>query len=520
MTRSLAPGGVERTVVRLFGLLVCLAVVVPALPRLGLLAGLAALLLAAGTAWLVWRWVPEAVSGARQRRPVVAGLWVLAALLALAQFGRLSAFMAESDRVWGSVVPDPLVADHACLSAYVVAADLSRRGTPNLYNERFYPAFAGDAAKLLAPGDVRNLGAWMEDPFEYPPPFLLFPRAALFVTDDFLTIRAGWFVLQALGLLVVAAWLARWIGGRDGQLALLLLPVLLASLPTMLGLQFGQFHVATLLLSIAAMICFEERRPAVGGGLLAVAIVSKLSPAFLLVYPIARRRWREVAWTLGACAVFSLVALAVLGWAPFEAFLSYQLPRIQSGEAFSFYEDKEVVVSRNLGIPGLVTKLHFLGVPGMTHALGAGLGWLFTLLLLWLAWIAGRRAEGRVAEARVWLALLTLGAFRSPLAPPYVTLSTLWLLTLLAGEIRGRTSWVVGFVVAWVLIMGPPPLHGATEFFLAFLGQLAGLGVCIWALRSPRGAGTAHFAGGVSGSGGTEDSGTQETTACSAALQT
>jgi hypothetical protein len=137
------------------------------------------------------------------------------------------------------------------------------------------------------------------------------------------------------------------------------------------------------------------------------------------------------------------VALAVLGWAPFEAFLSYQLPRIQSGEAFSFYEDKELVVSRNLGIPGLVTKLHFLGVPGMTHALGAALGWLFTLLLLWLAWMAGRRAEGRVAEARAWLALLTLGAFRSPLAPPYVTLSTLWLLTLLAGEIRAgrRGSW-------------------------------------------------------------------------------
>jgi hypothetical protein len=486
MARILAPGSLEQTVVRLFGVLVCLAVVLPALPRLGVVAGGVALLLAAGTAWLVWRWVPEAVSGARRRRPVVAVLWVLAALFALLQLGRLSAFMAEPERTWGSVVPDKEVAGHACLSAYVVAADLSRRGTANLYDARFYPAFAGDAAKLLAPADVRNLAKWMEDPFEYPPPFLLFPRAALLLTDDFLTIRTGWFVLQALGLVVVAAWLARRIGGRDGQLALLLLPVLLASLPTMLGLQFGQFHIATLLLSIAAMICFEERRPAIGGGLLAVAIVSKLSPAFLLVYLLARRRWREVAWTLGAGAVFSLGALAFLGWAPFEAFLSYQLPRIQSGEAFSFYEDTELFVSRNLGIPGLVTKLHFLGVPGMTHALGAVLGWIFTLLVLWLAWSAGRRAEDRVGQARIWLALLTLGAFRSPLAPPYVTLSTLWLLTLLAGEIRGRTSWVVGFVVAWVVIMGPPPLTGAAEFVVSSLGQLAGLAVCIWVLRGPR----------------------------------
>jgi hypothetical protein len=167
------------------------AVVVPALPRLRPVAGAVVLLLAAGTAWLVWRWVPEAVSGARRRRPVVAALWVLAALLSLAQVGRLSAFMADPDRVWGSVVPDPQVAGHACLSAYVVAADLSRRGTLNLYDERFYPAFGGTAARLLAPGDVRNLGAWMEDPFEYPPPFLLFPRAALLVTDDFLTLAPG-----------------------------------------------------------------------------------------------------------------------------------------------------------------------------------------------------------------------------------------------------------------------------------------------------------------------------------------
>ena len=486
MAGNLASGGVERTVVRIFGLVVCLGIVFPALPRLGVVAGVVALLLALGVALVVWRWVPEGVGGAARRRPVLAALWVVAALIGFGQVSRLSLFMADPEQTWGSVVPDPAVANHACLSAYVLAADLSRRGTANPYDERFYPAFGHDGARLLAPKDIHDLGKWIEDPFEYPPPFLLFPRAALFLTDDFLAIRAGWYVLQALGLVVVAAWLARWVGGRDGQLAFLLLPLLLASLPTMLGLQFGQFHVATLLLSVAAMICFEERRPALGGGLLAVATVSKLSPAFLLVYLLARRRWRDVAWTLGACALFSLVALAFLGWAPFEAFLSYQLPRIQSGEAFSFYEDNELVVSRNLGIPGLVTKLHFLGAPGMTHALGAALGWLFTLVLLWLAWTAGRRAEDRVGHSRVWLALLTLGALRSPLAPPYVSLSTLWLLTLLAGEIRGRASRVVSFVVAWLLVMGPPPLTGAPEFTVSFLGQLVGLAVCVWPLLRPR----------------------------------
>jgi len=478
-------GGLEQAAVRLFVLAVCLAVVLPTLPRLGGVAGAIAVALALGATWLVWRWVPESLAGSLRRRPVVAGLWALSAVLALLQMGRLSAFMDDPERIWGSVVPDPLAANHACLSAYVVAADLSRRGTGNLYDERYYPAFAGDAARLLAPSDIRGLTKWMDDPYEYPPPFLLFPRAALLVTDDFLAIRAGWFVLQTLALIVVCAWTAKWVGGRDGQLALLLIPVVLASLPTMLGLQFGQFHIATLLLSVAAMICFEERRPAVGGLLLGVATLSKLFPAFLLVYLLARRRFREVAWTLAASVAFSLVGLAVLGWSPFEAFLGYQLPRIQSGEAFAFYEREALVVSRNLGIPGLVTKLHFFGVPGMTHGLAALLGWLFTLLLFWLAWTAGRRTEGRVAEARAWLALLALGAFRSPLAPPYVSVATLWLLTLLAGEIRGRRSWVVGFVVAWLLIIGPPPLTGPTEFIVSFLGQITGLAVCVRALRAP-----------------------------------
>jgi alpha-1,2-mannosyltransferase len=488
MTGAPSPGGLERGVVRIFILAACLAVVLPTLPRLGAVAGAIGLALALGAAWLAWQWVLDSLAGSWRRRPVVSALWALSAVLALLQVGRLSAFMADPDRVWGSVVPDPIAADHACLSAYIVAADLSRRGTHNLYDERFYPAFAGDAARLLAPGHIRNLKKWMDDPYEYPPPFLVFPRAALLVTDDFLAIRAGWFVLQALGLVVVGAWLARWVGGRDGQFALLLLPLLLASLPTMLGLQFGQFHVATLVLSVAAMICFEERRPAVGGALLAVATVSKLFPAFLLVFLLGRRRWREVAWTLGACVVFSIVGLAVLGWSPFEAFLGYQLPRIHTGEAFSFYEHQELVVSRNLGIPGLVTKLHFLGLTAMNHGAGALLGWLFTFLLVWMAWTAGRRAEGRLAEARVWLALLSLGALRSPLAPPYVTMSMLWLLTLLAGEIRGRAAWVAGFVVTWALIMGPPPLTGTTEFTISSLGQLAGLAVCVWGLLGPRAA--------------------------------
>jgi alpha-1,2-mannosyltransferase len=466
--------------IRIFLVAVCALIVLFALPRLGPLAGAGAVLLGVVAAVLVVRWVPEALAAGIRRRPVLAALWTLAALLALVQVGRLSAFMADHDRLWGSAVPDPKASEHMCMSAYVLAADLSRRGEPNLYDARFYPAFLGG---IVVDTSIAGLQPYLQDPFEYPPPFLLLPRAAIGLSNDFMAMRTAWFVLQALGLLVVAVWLARWVGGRSGLLALLLLPLLLASMPTLLGLQFGQFHIATLLLSLVGMTLFAERRPGLGGALLGFAIVSKLFPGLLLVMLLARRRWRELGWTVGFCALYALLGLALLGWAPFQAFVTYQLPRIASGEAFAFFERDPLFISRNFAVSGIVTKLHHLGVPGMGHGLTSLVGWLYTLVLVWLAWRAGKGPTDRLTEVQAWLALLSLGALRSPLAPSaYVVISVLWLLTFLAGDIRGRWQWVVAFAAAWAAIMGPPPLEGAAEFITGLIGQGTAIGICLWVL--------------------------------------
>jgi hypothetical protein len=39
-------------------------------------------------------------------------------------------------------------------------------------------------------------GVALEDPYQYPPQFLLLPRLALVLTDDVATIRVVWFALQ------------------------------------------------------------------------------------------------------------------------------------------------------------------------------------------------------------------------------------------------------------------------------------------------------------------------------------
>jgi alpha-1,2-mannosyltransferase len=219
--------------------------------------------------WIAQR-IPEALRGAHQRRPVLSVAWLVLVLLAVFQMARLSAFMVDSSRLWGSTVPDPAAPSHQCLAAYVYAADLCRRGESNVYDERWYPAFTTPlfAEPQAVSSPVAGLGRWVLDPYEYPPPFLLLPRAALALTNSFEHIRTGWFVIQGLSFVLGGLLLVRWISGREGMVTGLLLPAILASIPTLLNFQFGQFHAMAIMLAIWAMFAFDRRRLALGGALL------------------------------------------------------------------------------------------------------------------------------------------------------------------------------------------------------------------------------------------------------------
>jgi len=325
----------------------------------------------------------------------------------------------------------------------------------------------------------------VSDPYEYPPPFLLLPRAALAITNSFEHIRTGWFVIQSLCLIAGGLLLAWWIGGREGLVVGLLLPAILASIPTMLNFQFGQFHAMAVMLAIAGMIAFRERRLALGGALLSFAILSKVFPGVLLVPLAAGRRWREIGWTLVFGVVFVLLGVLALGSDPFVAFLSYQLPRIVTVEAFSFIERVDVpvfILSRNFSIYGIVAKLRLLGVAGVGSATAQGLTWAYTALVLWLAWRGGRAGTlDRRSQVMLWIGLLSLASLRSPVAPSaYVTAPFLWLLALLAADVGGSYTMALAVGVAWAVIMGPPPLPDRIDVFVGLLGQMIALALDAW----------------------------------------
>src|SRR5262249_31561761 len=237
---------------------------------------------------------------------------------------------------------------------------------------------------------------------------------------------------------------------------------------------------------LGGMIAFESRRTALGGALLAAAILAKVFPSLLLVVLVARRQWRELAWTAAAGLCLCALALAVFGPAPFEAFVSYQLPRLLSGAAFSFAERPETpafVVSRNFSIYALAAKARALGVSGASPALGQVAAGLYALVLLWLAWTA-RPGVTRLGGAQRGLARLNLAALRSPVAPSaYVVVPSLWLVCLLAGEVRGRLWPALGLVALAFAVMGPPPLAGKTEFLVGLSSQAVVIALNLWVLR-------------------------------------
>ena len=210
----------------------------------------------------------------------------------------------------------------------------------------------------------------------------------------------------------------------------------------------------------------------------------------MLVTLAGQRRWREIGWTLGFGVAFVMLALLILGTDPFVAFVSYQLPRIVSGGAFSFNDREDVssfIVSRNFSIYGIVAKLHLLGLAGVGPTTARALTWGYTVLLLGLARRARVPSPNRRFQVMTWLALLNLAALRNPVAPSaYVTAPVPWLLALLAAEVRHRYSMAVALGVVWVVIIGRPPLPDRIDLVLVLLGQGFALALGIWMLmRSP-----------------------------------
>jgi len=439
---------------------------------------------------------PRDLDGALRRRRGVASLTGLVAVLGLAQGTRLAVFMGDPTQVWASSAPFVAQsAEHECLSAYLYAGELSARGVADVYDPALYP-FEGEGghgdgnAESQAPETVDTAVDGMEgaiqDPFLYPPPFLLLPRAALALSHDYSHLRLGVFVANSLVFLIVGLALVSWIGRQHGLAAGLLLPLVWGSVPVLFNFQFGQFQLMAIALSVGAMLAFERERYAFGGFLLAVAVLGKVFPGILGLWLLFRGAWRAAVWTCAWGLALIALSFVVLEPATFGHFLFEQIPRLASGDIPPYFKDSIGRIGINISVYGLPFKLQTLGWIGNAEAIAGPLTWSFVLALVALAYRGARaKDQDRHSCALMWVALLALASLRSPYVPSvYGYAGAIWLLSLLAPRAAGRAVCVAVVVLAWGLL-GPLPPSDDPGLLVAtsLLGPLVFLLVGFLALR-------------------------------------
>jgi alpha-1,2-mannosyltransferase len=410
------------------------------------LLGIVVALLAAGlVAWLIWsERLVRLDEGACS--PVLKVTSAVLSVLALVVLVRLTVFMVDASRVgYASIPTSAWELRHSCLTAYYVAGKATGEGR-NVFDAALYTAPNDTGVGVRKP---LELGPFGIDVYEYPPPFLLLPRATLLLAPDFMRLRALWFGLNITVLVVATLGVARLLGPAAGTRALLLAPLVWAALPTLSFLQKGNVQGIIVASSMLAMALFERRRFAAGGMLLAYATMSKLFPGLLLVYLLARRQWRALGWTAGFSLLLALITLLDMGWQQYVGFAEH-LPGLLGGEAFPAFRNS-AAVAINYSVPGLVFKAKLFGVPGMGFLASKIVGWIWTGAILWITVSISRRTLQDRAKPLVWLAILILATLRSPFLPQaYAAFPPLWLLTLLAATYPPRSRVIGLTLLAWV----------------------------------------------------------------------
>jgi alpha-1,2-mannosyltransferase len=440
---------------------------------LGASRGIALLLsigVAGGVAWLSWS-RPIVSLEKKAVFPALDIVFVLSAILSLVQLVRLCVFIVNPAAVGYALGPHRgvgLPTSHVCMTAYFVAADSVAR-VPNIYDE--YKLYSLPTQDPQAPRKARTIGPFDIDAYEYPPPFLLLPRALAIVAPQFLSFRMLWFALYGSVVLIGLLGVPRMFDSVTRTRVLLLSPLLLGAEVTIGTLQIGNLQAAVIALAMLAMVLFTRGRYLAGGALLGFATVSKLFPGMLIVYLAARRDWRAVAWTVGMCAALVGISVVDTGSAPYSAFV-HQLPRLLSGEAFPVFR-RPGGVATNLSVPGLLFKLKLFGLPNGSFEIMKIVGLIYTLIVFATTLILGVRRLTRNEQPLIWLMVLILASLRSPFLPSYGLFPVLWLLILLAATIIPSVRALCLALVAWVTLNIAVPVNGPDPRLIAAMALVS-----------------------------------------------
>ncbi|HEX6816827.1 MAG TPA: glycosyltransferase family 87 protein [Ktedonobacterales bacterium] len=161
--------------------------------------------------------------------------------------------------------------------------------------------------------------------------------------------------------------------------------------PTTLTLALGQINLMVLLAFALLPGMLRHHQERAIGVTVALATMVKLTPVLLLGYLALTRRWKALAWAVGALAVLSLAGIAVVGPQTFFALL----PALQTnGMAAAAFANNESLVAPAgnallAALPSLDAIIHVA-----IYAMLAGLAWAMGTVLA----ISARHAPAETGE--------------------------------------------------------------------------------------------------------------------------
>jgi hypothetical protein len=335
---------------------------------------------------------PRLTAGGLLRAAIVVGLalWCAFALPLLLQVGK------GGDAV-SLAVAGRLVAEGETGALYAQDQDRLAVGDP---------AWTAEAAELGYEGRIY--------PYLYPPliAWLAAPLAELGLMQAKLVLL-GLTCASLVSALIIAvrSWAPDLLrsGGTLGLAVAALLSWPLATQVMSINLQ-----PVVILAIVIAVAAAQSGRSALAGVALAVAAAVKLTPAILVLYWIATRRFACAAWFLGAGAVLLAVALAVAGA---ELHLEW-LARMQelAGAIVPTKQNRSLaglLYGIAYGLEGTEAGLPLQPLPGWIKVASAALG---VAGAAWCLLDASKARRRPAADAAGQLALVLVATMAAPLA--------------------------------------------------------------------------------------------------------
>ncbi|HJN77392.1 MAG TPA: glycosyltransferase family 87 protein [Myxococcota bacterium] len=205
-------------------------------------------------------------------------------------------------------------------------------------------------------------------PYFYPPPFLLTMAWVLPLSLE--AAYETWFWLDSLFLLAALLALVKW---RPGVPAIAMGAVLLASFTPLINNHvMGQANLPVVALVACGMLAERRGRGVLGGVLVGVACMLKMSPGLLVLWWLVRRQFRPAAAACVTAVVLTLASLPLVGLDGQLHFYTDVLPGLGEGDYNGL--TVEIAMFGNHSIPNFFAQLWPGGRTTLSMAARVGSG--------------------------------------------------------------------------------------------------------------------------------------------------